>query len=96
MIGREYAEAAKNAELMLHYDAKDVFLVMRSVDGKPSRVRVMLDGQQVPDTNDVTNSVVTVTTDRLYEVIKGSIRGTHRLQLIFPDGNIEVYAFTFG
>lgn len=99
LVGEEYALSTQNAELVFHYEAKNVFLVMRSIDGKPSRVKVFLDGEVIPQSyrgKDVIDGVVTVTTDRLYELVTSPFMERHVLKLQFLDGNIEVYAFTFG
>ncbi len=77
------------ASLVYHFDATDVYLVMRpKVEGTPGKVQVYMDGK-LTDT-------ITVDTDRLYTLIKLPKQGEHLLQMNFLDGNLELYAFTFG
>jgi cytochrome c biogenesis protein CcdA/thiol-disulfide isomerase/thioredoxin len=88
------------AQLMYHFDATNVYLVMRpKTKGIPGNVQVLLDGNVVGADDagaDVVNGVVMVDTDRLYHLIKLSTQGEHMLQLKFLDPNLELYAFTFG
>jgi thiol-disulfide isomerase/thioredoxin len=101
MIGKEYASAAKDAELQLKFESKNVYLVMRPKDGaKSGKIEVFLDDKLVEDGRglDVAqdSSTVTVTEDRIYTIIQLSQPGKHALKLKFLDENIEVFAFTFG
>jgi len=84
----EYANPLSGSRLILNYYSKDVFLVMRTMDGKIGKVSVVLDGKE--------NGEVEVTTDRLYDIVKLNRADNHELELIFETGNIEVFAFTFG
>jgi len=79
----------------LSFEAKEVFLVMNpKIPG--SRVRVLLDGQIQYPGEDVVNGIVIVDSDNLYKLIKLDSPGRHELTLEFLDGEVEVYAFTFG
>lgn len=88
------------AQLLYHFDATDVYLVMKpTTDGTSGQVQVLLDGKPVSAANagaDVVNGVVTVTTDRLYKLISLPAQGEHILQLHFLDPNLQLFAFTFG
>jgi cytochrome c biogenesis protein CcdA/thiol-disulfide isomerase/thioredoxin len=85
----ERAMPGKGASLVYHFDATDVYLVMRpKVEGTPGKVQVYVDGK-LTDT-------FTVDTDRLYTLIQLPAQGEHVLQLKFLDGPLELYAFTFG
>jgi thiol-disulfide isomerase/thioredoxin len=98
-LKEEQALPSKKAYLIYNFDAQQVFLVMRPQNGASSRVRVYLDEKVVDSQNagaDVQNGIVTVTSDRLYKLIKLPKEGQHILKLEFLDGNIELYAFTFG
>lgn len=98
-LHEEQAQPSKNAALLYHFDAQQVFLVMRPLHGAATRVRVLLDEKNVDSQTageDVQNSIVTVTSDRLYKLIKLPAEGQHILKLEFLDGNVELYAFTFG
>lgn len=97
-VGSERAMAFAGSSLTLRFEAKDVFLVMRSVSGS-GRVRVFLDGEAVQDSfagEDVRGSVVEIDKDRLYDLISLPESGDHTLRLEFLDSNVEVFAFTFG
>ncbi len=98
-IGAERAMPAATAKLTLHFDASEVFLVMRPKGDQPGRVRVSLDGKIVAEGTageDVSDGVVMIDSDRLYKLIKLPQPGEHVLLLEFLDGNTELYAFTFG
>lgn len=98
-IGQERAAPSKNAALELNFEARDVFLVMRPEGKVPGRVRVLLDGKPVlPESagEDVHDGLVMVESDRLYRLVKLSQPGKHLLKLEFLDGELELYAFTFG
>ncbi|OGM32056.1 hypothetical protein A2803_00620 [Candidatus Woesebacteria bacterium RIFCSPHIGHO2_01_FULL_44_21] len=82
----EYIESNANAEIILDFYSKDVFLVMRS--GSSTRVRIYLDNQE--------QEVITVSADKLYYLIKLERAGTHTLKLEFLDAGTQVFAFTFG
>lgn len=87
-LGKEQAMPSENASLISHFDATNVYLVMRPRAGKPGRVRVILDGN--------VNGIITIDGDRLYTIIKLPKEEQHMLKLEFLDNNIELYAFTFG
>ena len=77
------------AQLLYHFNATDVYLVMKpSTDGTSGQVQVYLDGKFI--------STITVDTDKLYTIVKLPTQGDHMLQLKFLDGNLQLYAFTFG
>ncbi len=83
----EFRVSDKNASLDLRFDAKTVYLVMRPI-GEDRNVEVYLDDKFV--------KIETITKNTLYTLIELPTPGTHQLKLVFPDGNIELYAFTFG
>lgn len=77
------------AKIVYRYKAAKVNLVMGATDGKPAKVRVMIDGKLVGE--------LTVLEERLYDLFDdGGVYGEHLLELIFDDADIAVYAFTFG
>ena len=95
----ERAKPKKDAILLLHFDAAEVFLVMRPKSfGATAQVKVTLDDKEAIDAagDDAKNGVVTINGDRLYKLIKLQTPGTHILKLEFLDDNVELYAFTFG
>jgi len=94
-IMEEYANPSKNSKLRFDFESKEVFLVMRPVNGS-GQVRVALDGASTYLGSDTQNAIINVDTDRLYKLINLPNAGNHILDLEFLDDNVEVYAFTFG
>jgi cytochrome c biogenesis protein CcdA/thiol-disulfide isomerase/thioredoxin len=98
-VGSERAMPSAGASLEFLYKAKDVYLVMRSANKQLGRARVLLDGKVISSDQageDVHDGVVTVVDDRLYRLVKHSTAESHVLKLEFLDGNVALYAFTFG
>ncbi|MBI5019249.1 hypothetical protein HZB58_03175, partial [Candidatus Gottesmanbacteria bacterium] len=98
-IGAEHATPQTGATLTYHFDAKGVVLVMRPSPNAKGGLRVYLDGKVVTDENkgeDVAEGNVKLTSDRLYKLIKLPKAGSHILKLEILDGDIELFAFTFG
>jgi cytochrome c biogenesis protein CcdA/thiol-disulfide isomerase/thioredoxin len=89
--------AGKGAHLDLNFGARRVYLVLGS-PGKPRRMKVMLDGKPIPaadDGSDVHNGYVTVTDERLYNLVELPEVEHHVLELV-PEEGVQGYAFTFG
>jgi cytochrome c biogenesis protein CcdA/thiol-disulfide isomerase/thioredoxin len=86
-IAGQPATAVRDASLMLHFRAQDVYLVLSSAGGRPRPVRVLLDGKPAGTT--------VVRGQRLYRLVH--LRGVedHHLTLRFAPG-VSGYAFTFG
>jgi cytochrome c biogenesis protein CcdA/thiol-disulfide isomerase/thioredoxin len=100
-INNETSKSVKNSALKINFTSKEVFLVMRSSDSNKTgqKVKVLLDGKEIATEiagADVKNSYVIIDSDRLYKLISLPEFGQHTLELIFEDGNVEVFAFTFG
>lgn len=100
-VMEEYSNPAKGAQLLLNFDAQQVYLVMRPKNGAtPGKVKIYLDDKAVSETGSAGDSVksseATVDADTLYKLIKLPEAGKHILKLEFLDANTEVYAFTFG
>jgi cytochrome c biogenesis protein CcdA/thiol-disulfide isomerase/thioredoxin len=97
LVNSQRAVPRPGSALELAFESRQVFLVMRPTAAS-GRVRVLLDGQVVTvfGGEDVVDGVVSVTSDRLYRIIDLDAAGRHRLRLEFVDGNLELYAFTFG
>jgi cytochrome c biogenesis protein CcdA/thiol-disulfide isomerase/thioredoxin len=95
-VMNEYSNPQKGSRLVIDFDAKEVFLVMRSKSGEGARLRVFLDDKLEYFGEDVVNGVVNVDSDRLYRIIDLPTPGRHLLRLEFDDNNAELYAFTFG
>jgi cytochrome c biogenesis protein CcdA/thiol-disulfide isomerase/thioredoxin len=89
--------AGKGARLDLNFGARRVYLVLGS-PGKPRRMKVLLDGKPIAaadDGTDVHNGYVTVTNERLYNLVELPKVEHHTLELI-PEEGVQGYAFTFG
>jgi len=103
-IEEERSMPFQGSTLVLAYEAKDVFLVMRPASaeataGNEAKVKVYLDDKLLTGNDageDVKDGIVTVEKDRLYKLIQAGGAGQHVLKLEFLDGNLELYAFTFG
>jgi cytochrome c biogenesis protein CcdA/thiol-disulfide isomerase/thioredoxin len=97
-IAEQPAEAVSNAGIEVHFQAKNVYLVLSSPKERPLPVRVLLDGRTIPAADagaDVHGGVVTVRRQRLYTLASLPRDEQHRLTLRFAPG-VTGYAFTFG
>ncbi|MDA1061051.1 MAG: cytochrome c biogenesis protein DipZ [bacterium] len=88
VINEEMSLMDATAKLRFDFQAKDVFLVMNPSNDVGGRVEIFLDGES--------QGIITVDTDRLYDIVRLDEPGEHLLELHFLDGGIETYAFTFG
>jgi cytochrome c biogenesis protein CcdA/thiol-disulfide isomerase/thioredoxin len=90
-------EARQNASLRLSFGARRVYNVLGSEHG-PKRMRVFLDGKPISAADsgsDVHGGVVTVSAQRLYNLVELP-RVEHHLLELRPEAGIMGYAFTFG
>lgn len=94
----EYSSSRKGSVLEHNFQASKVFLVMKPADRKSKQIKVYLDGKLVTNGSgrDVINGIVTVDSDKLYELIDLKSPENHTLRLEFQDAGTEVFAFTFG
>ena len=93
----EYAlVSAPGAKLQLHFNAKDVYLVMTS--DKPIAVNVhLLSPNQKNQSDDVDNSGgLTVSASRLYHLVQLDSAQEGIVELQFTQPGVDVFAFTFG
>ncbi|HEX4465140.1 MAG TPA: cytochrome c biogenesis protein DipZ [Solirubrobacterales bacterium] len=96
-ITLESATAGTAASLDLNFGARRVYLVLGS-PGRDRKVRVLLDGQPISAADagtDVHDGAVTVTGQRLYNLVNLPKVGHHVLTLE-PEAGVQGYAFTFG
>jgi hypothetical protein len=96
-ITLESATAEAGSSLDLNFGARRVYLVLGS-PGQDRKVRVLLDGQPISSADagsDVRGGAVTVTGQRLYNLVNLPKVGHHVLTLE-PEAGVEGYAFTFG
>ena len=98
IIGSQKAMPDANAFLRFNFSAKNVYLVMNPKNGTTGKVKIYIDDQLVGDQGgkDVADNIVTIDSDRLYELVNLKEPGRHILKLEFLDGNVEAFAFTFG
>jgi hypothetical protein len=98
-VGSEsIAPAAAGASIELGFQAQKVYLVMTSTGNVPRRVRVLLDGRPIGSAQagtDVGGGTVTVTQQRLYNLVSLPGDQQHALTVELPPG-ISAYDFTFG
>ena len=99
-VEAERSVASSGSALTLKFRGEKVFLVMKPEEiGENVQVRVLLNGAAItPDASgkDVKNGLITVESDRLYEII--NFQGTGKegtLKLLFEGGKTATYAFTF-
>ena len=88
---------AEGGALELAFGARRVYLVLGS-PGESRRVRVLLDGRPIPARlagADVHHGVVSVTGQRLYDLVDLPKVERHTLRLV-PERGVMGYAFTFG
>lgn len=88
---------AAGGSLDLNFGARRVYLVLGS-PGRPRRMRVRLDGRPIAAADagsDVHGGVVTVSGQRLYNLVNLPRVEHHVLELI-PEAGVTGYAFTFG
>jgi cytochrome c biogenesis protein CcdA/thiol-disulfide isomerase/thioredoxin len=93
-----HSATAAGGSLELNFGAKHVYLVLGTADGRPRRVKVLLDGKPIPASAagaDVKGGAVTVKGQRLYDLVDLPQVGHHVLRLE-PEAGVQGYAFTFG
>jgi cytochrome c biogenesis protein CcdA/thiol-disulfide isomerase/thioredoxin len=93
-----HSATAAGGSLELNFGARRVYLVLGTVDGQPRRVKVLLDGKPIGADaagSDVHGGTVTVSSQRLYDLVDLPRVGHHVLRLE-PEAGVMGYAFTFG
>lgn len=100
MISDEYATAGDKATLAYNFSARKVFIILRPGQAGSGMVKVFLDGKPIDSAvagSDVKNGIVTVNSDRLYNVV--DLHGkteNHVLKFEFTTSGLQVFTFTFG
>jgi thiol-disulfide isomerase/thioredoxin len=86
------------AALRLNFIARKVFLVLGTKDGTPAHVHINLNSKPVGKAGgaDVKDGLLTVDSERLYELIDQGSAGNGVLELQTDDAGLQAYAFTFG
>ncbi len=94
----EYAEnTTTNAQIQYNYSAKHVYLVASAKH--PVILKITRDGKPlgVEAGKDVNaDGTVTISENRLYDLVSGSDYGAHTLQIEVEGVGLDAYTFTFG
>ena len=85
------------------YRAKNVYLVAGTKSGMPIEVEVLRDSKPLEASFAGTDvhvrngrSYITITSNRLYEIIHDASYGNHLLEFIISQPGLQAYTFTFG
>ncbi len=84
-----------NGKIVLPYSAKDVHIV---ASGTGNQIQVLLDGKIITNSDqgqDTKNGLVTISENRLYNIVSSQQAGSHTLTIIGHPG-FQIYTFTFG
>jgi thiol-disulfide isomerase/thioredoxin len=102
----QHVSAAKKPgdSLTLHYQAKSVYMVAGSDDGRHKRVYVTQDGAPLPKdarnvdikTDSEGRTYIELTGKQMYYLVNNPQFGTHTLALYVIDPSLSLYSFTFG
>jgi cytochrome c biogenesis protein CcdA/thiol-disulfide isomerase/thioredoxin len=87
LVSHESASPQPGAQIVLRFNAKNVYMVMGPVD-KPAMVKVTLDGKTMGE--------ITVSSHDLFKLVELETPGEHVLKVEFESGAIQAYTFTFG
>jgi thiol-disulfide isomerase/thioredoxin len=94
-IHSHYIQAtAANAGIKLHFNARNVYMVMGSADHQFIKMRIKLNGKLVKNNSSSDNIIVM--DDKLYHVISLSESSEGELEVQFDKPGVQVYTFTFG
>ncbi len=88
----------KGAALRLNFKARKVVLVLGNANGRPVRVTLKLNGEDVGASagKDAPKGALTVTRHTLYELIDQKVPKNSLLEIDVDEPGLEAYAFTFG
>lgn len=81
--------------LKLSFEAQNVYLVARPKQ-KAAKLRVTLEDGVISNTPDIIDEVVSIGADKLYHLISLDSPGKHTVILELIEGEVELYALTFG
>jgi thiol-disulfide isomerase/thioredoxin len=102
--GQYVAATQAGAAIVLHYQAREVNLVMSPPGSGPVVVLVLLDGKPLPPAYRTTQTMVdsqgrtfvTVSAADMYRLVLGPAVEQHVLRLEAQGAGLEAFAFTFG
>jgi cytochrome c biogenesis protein CcdA/thiol-disulfide isomerase/thioredoxin len=102
-IEPEYAQSQGSDTLKYEYQAKNVYFVSGTASGAPMDVEVTRDGKPLDASyagKDIIfkngKSYVTISGNRLYDIISDTSYGDHVLEFIISSPGLQAYTFTFG
>jgi cytochrome c biogenesis protein CcdA/thiol-disulfide isomerase/thioredoxin len=86
--------------IIYRFHARDLHLVLGSIDGKPVRFRVTIDGASPGDSHGMdvnANGEGSIRGHRLYQLVRQpGVVADHVFEIRFLDAGAQAYAFTFG
>lgn len=100
IVQDEYSQSGKDASLIYNFIGEHLYLVLKKGQAVDGEIEVFIDGKVItPEQSglDVKNGVMTVSTDKLYDIVnmKGNTKN-HLLELRFKTPGVQAFAFTFG
>jgi cytochrome c biogenesis protein CcdA/thiol-disulfide isomerase/thioredoxin len=99
-ITNEYAQASAGSTITESFSANHVYMILKPhAPGASDRVLVSLDGKPLSGAKagaDVKNGVITVDSDRLYDIYSSSQYTQGVLGFTFQDAGTQAFTFTFG
>ena len=99
-IAPEYAAAHAGASITEHFMASKVYMILKPGTGSTNKVAVTYNGKPLVGPlagSDVVNGVITVDSDRLYNVFdSGTATSNGTLRFTFLNTGIQAFTFTFG
>ncbi len=97
-IEEEMATGEEGSIIDFKFLAKNVYLVMNPI-GSNAQVTIFLDGKEITKESsgrDVIGNTVTISSNKLYELVKLKKAEEHILRIKVIEGKVSAYAFTFG
>jgi cytochrome c biogenesis protein CcdA/thiol-disulfide isomerase/thioredoxin len=99
--GESAIAESTNAVLQLKFASKKVYIVAGGETdvNAPKKMKVLLNGQQISATDagvDVVDGIVTIDSDRLYEIANFSTFRSGDVVELQPEAGVVLHAFTFG
>ncbi len=94
-INPHYVQSTSaNATIKLHFNARNVYMVMGSIDNQPIKMSILLNGKPVQDKQNPNN--IEVIAHKLYPVLSLPASTDGELEVQFDKPGVQVYTFTFG
>jgi cytochrome c biogenesis protein CcdA/thiol-disulfide isomerase/thioredoxin len=100
LIQPDYVQASAGATITEHFDASKVYMILKPGAAKSGKVLVSYNGKPLTGAlagSDVVNGVITVNSDRLYNIFdSGAAMSDGTLLFTFQDAGTQAFTFTFG